>query len=35
MRTPVMADLRNIYSAEEASIAGFKAYTSVGRQDAF
>ena len=33
MRRPAMADLRNIYSAEVASEAGFKAYTSVGRQD--
>ena len=33
MRTPAMADLRNIYSAEEAGAAGFTAYTSVGRQD--
>ena len=33
MRTPAMADLRNIYSAKEAGAAGFIAYTSVGRQD--
>lgn len=33
MHTPSMADLRNIYSAEEALTAGFKAYTSIGRQD--
>lgn len=33
MHTPFMADLRNIYSAEEASTAGFTAYTSIGRQD--
>ena len=33
MRTPAMADLHNIYSAEEAGAAGFTAYTSVGRQD--
>ena len=34
MRTPVMADLRNIYSAQEVINAGFKAYTSIGRKDA-
>ena len=33
MRTPAMADLRNIYSADEASEAGFTAYTSIGRRD--
>ena len=33
MRTPAMADLRNIYSADEASDAGFTAYTSIGRRD--
>ncbi len=31
MRTPRMADLRNIYSAEDAGLAGFDAYVSVGR----
>ena len=34
MRSPVMADLRNIYSAEEVINSGFKTYTSIGRQDA-
>ncbi len=33
MRHAAMADLRNIYSAEEATEAGFAAYTSVGRRD--
>ena len=33
MNSPKMADLRNIYSAEEATEAGFTAYTSVGRRD--
>jgi UDPglucose 6-dehydrogenase len=33
MRIPAMADLRNIYSAEDASEAGFTAYTSIGRRD--
>jgi len=33
MRTPAMADLRNIYSAEAAEKAGFTAYTSVGRRN--
>lgn len=33
MRTAVMADLRNIYSAEDAGAAGFKRYTSIGRPD--
>ncbi len=33
MRTPAMADLRNVYSADEVSDAGFTAYTSVGRRD--
>ena len=32
MRSPKMADLRNIYSAEVARDAGFTAYTSVGRR---
>jgi len=31
MRTPRMADLRNIYSARSARDAGFEAYVSVGR----
>lgn len=31
MNTPRMADLRNIYSAEDAEAAGFEAYISVGR----
>ncbi len=31
MRQPLMADLRNIYSAEVASNAGFTGYTAVGR----
>ena len=33
MRSPAMADLRNIYSAAKAANAGFSAYTSVGRSD--
>ena len=33
MATPRMADLRNIYSAEDARRAGFNAYISVGRAD--
>jgi len=33
MSTPVMADLRNIYSARDARRAGFQRYVSVGRQD--
>jgi UDPglucose 6-dehydrogenase len=33
MATPVMADLRNIYSQKDAKRAGFLAYTSVGRED--
>lgn len=33
MRHPAMADLRNIYSVEEAREAGFTAYTSIGRRD--
>ncbi|NNE80992.1 MAG: UDP-glucose/GDP-mannose dehydrogenase family protein [Silicimonas sp.] len=32
MATPKMADLRNIYSADDASEAGFKAYVSIGRR---
>lgn len=31
MTTPRMADLRNIYSSQDAEQAGFKAYVSVGR----
>ncbi len=34
MNSPRMADLRNIYSAEEASAAGFEDYVSVGRPGA-
>ncbi len=33
MANPVMADLRNIYSARDAKRAGFLRYVSVGRQD--
>lgn len=32
MATPRMADLRNIYTAQDASEAGFEAYVSVGRR---
>jgi UDPglucose 6-dehydrogenase len=32
MRTPRLADLRNVYSAEAAQAAGFTAYTAVGRE---
>ncbi len=31
MRTPLMADLRNIYTAEDTQAAGFTAYASIGR----
>lgn len=31
MNTPRMADLRNIYSADDVHLAGFEAYVSVGR----
>ena len=31
MRTPRMADLRNVYEPEDARAAGFEAYTAVGR----
>ncbi|WP_296424627.1 UDP-glucose/GDP-mannose dehydrogenase family protein [Yoonia sp.] len=31
MRTPLMADLRNIYSPDDVLKAGFKAYASIGR----
>jgi len=33
MATPVMADLRNVYSQKDAKRAGFTAYTSFGRVD--
>ena len=33
MSSPVLADLRNIYSEKEAKHAGFAAYTSIGRKD--
>ena len=33
MRVAAMADLRNIYSPEDAARAGFMAYTSIGRRD--
>ena len=33
MKTPVMADLRNIYAPDVAARAGFTAYTSIGRRD--
>ncbi len=33
MRVATMADLRNVYSAEDAAQAGFTAYTSIGRKD--
>ncbi len=32
MRSPKLADLRNVYSAAEAEKAGFTAYSSVGRR---
>ncbi|SMX23452.1 UDP-glucose dehydrogenase family protein [Boseongicola aestuarii] len=31
MRSPRMADLRNIYTAQDARVAGFESYASVGR----
>jgi UDPglucose 6-dehydrogenase len=31
MATPRMADLRNIYSQQDAQRAGFEAYVAVGR----
>ncbi len=31
MRTPAMADLRNIYTQHDAGAAGFTAYVAVGR----
>jgi UDPglucose 6-dehydrogenase len=34
MATPVMADLRNIYSADDATAAGFTSYVAVGRVQA-
>ena len=33
MVTPVMADLRNVYSSRDAGAAGFKQYVSIGRSD--
>ncbi|GAA6200772.1 UDP-glucose/GDP-mannose dehydrogenase family protein [Aquicoccus sp. SU-CL01552] len=33
MATPALADLRNIYSAQDAKRAGFSAYVSIGRTD--
>lgn len=33
MAKPTMADLRNIYSEQDAKRAGFSAYVSIGRQD--
>ncbi|GFE52478.1 UDP-glucose 6-dehydrogenase [Roseobacter cerasinus] len=33
MQTPRMIDLRNVYSPEDATRAGFAAYTSIGRRD--
>lgn len=33
MRTPRMADLRNIYSGQDVTRAGFSDYVSIGRQD--
>ncbi|SHF71979.1 UDP-glucose dehydrogenase [Litoreibacter ascidiaceicola] len=33
MKSPRMADLRNIYSAKDAKKSGFAAYVSIGRQD--
>ena len=33
MRTPNMADLRNIYNFAEATEAGFQRYAAVGRRD--
>ncbi|MEO9780457.1 MAG: UDP-glucose/GDP-mannose dehydrogenase family protein [Sedimentitalea sp.] len=33
MKVPAMADLRNIYSAQDAKRAGFQRYVSVGRAD--
>ena len=33
MKTPHMADLRNIYTSDDAGQAGFTAYVSVGRRD--
>ncbi len=32
MATPAMADLRNIYNAKEAELAGFERYMSIGRR---
>ncbi|MEP2029488.1 MAG: UDP-glucose/GDP-mannose dehydrogenase family protein [Paracoccaceae bacterium] len=33
MATPTMADLRNVYSEQDARRAGFSAYVSIGRRD--
>ncbi|WP_227271799.1 UDP-glucose dehydrogenase family protein [Roseobacter weihaiensis] len=33
MASPMMADLRNIYSAQQARASGFQGYTSIGRRD--
>ena len=33
MATPLMADLRNIYDAEDVMAAGFREYVSIGRDD--
>lgn len=33
MARPMMADLRNIYSAQQARASGFQGYTSIGRRD--
>lgn len=33
MKTPKMADLRNVYSNADAKAAGFASYVSIGRQD--
>ncbi len=33
MTTPVMADLRNVYSSRDAGAAGFTQYVSIGRSD--
>ena len=34
MRSPTLADLRNVYTAEDARAAGFQAYIGVGRPEA-
>ncbi|NRB05484.1 MAG: UDP-glucose/GDP-mannose dehydrogenase family protein [Rhodobacteraceae bacterium] len=33
MATPIMADLRNVYSTKDAKRAGFETYVSIGRND--